>query len=353
MISEKDGWRHAYIYSREGKEERLLTPGAFDLIEKVKIDEKRGWFYFNASPDNGTQKYLYRVALDGSGKPERVTPEGRPGTHNYSFSPDGRWAFRTYSTFDSPPVTELVEFPGHRVVRNLEKNERVSQKMKSLLKRPTEFLKLDIGGGVVMDAFMIAPSDFDPSKKYPVLVYVYGEPHAQTVLDRWGTPHADYHRAVAELGYLVVSIDNRGTPAPKGAAWRRAVAGSLGPLSTEEQAEGLKELARTRPYVDLSRVGIWGWSGGGSNTLNAMFRRPDVYHVGAQAAGASLQRRVSGNLHGNSRDQCRRLPESFSHQFRRRPQGRTVDHPRLGRNEHPPRNRRRPRRPPRRIGQAV
>ena len=201
--------------------------------------------------------------------------EGWPGTHDYSFSPDGRWAFHTYSTFDSPPVTDLVEFPGHRVVRNLEKNKRVSQKMRSLLKRPTEFLKLDIGDGVVMDAFMITPSGFDPSKKYPVLVYVYGEPHAQTVLNRWGTPHADYHRAVAELGYLVVSIDNRGTPAPKGADWRRAVAGSLGPLSTEEQAKGLKELARTRPYVDLSRVGIWGWSGGGSNTLNAMFRRPD------------------------------------------------------------------------------
>ena len=284
VISEKDGWRHAYIYSREGKEERLLTPGPYDIIEKVKVDEKRGWFYFNASPDNGTQKYLYRVALDGSGKRERVTPEGWPGTHNYSFSPDGRWAIHTYSTFDSPPVTELVEFPGHRVVRTIEKNERVSQKMKSLLKRPTEFLKLDIGGGVVMDAFMIAPSDFDPSKKYPVLVYVYGEPHAQTVLDRWGTPHAEYHRAVAELGYLIVSIDNRGTPTPKGAAWRRAVAGSLGPLSTEEQAEGLIELARTRPYVDLSRVGIWGWSGGGSNTLNAMFRRPDVYHVGIAVA---------------------------------------------------------------------
>ena len=163
--------------------------------------------------------------------------------------------------------------------------------MKSLLKRPTEFLKLDIGGGVVMDAFMIAPSDFDPSKKYPVLVYVYGEPHAQTVLDRWGTPHADYHRAVAELGYLVVSIDNRGTPAPKGAAWRRAVAGSLGPLSTEEQAEGLKELARTRPYVDLSRVGIWGWSGGGSNTLNAMYNCGNLYsELGRHGEGLPLLR---------------------------------------------------------------
>jgi len=135
-----------------------------------------------------------------------------------------------------------------------------------------------------MDAWMIKPRDFDPSRKYPILVYVYGEPHGQTVLDAWGTSHADYHRVVAELGYLVVSIDNRGTPAPKGAAWRRSIFGSLGPLSTEEQAAGLRELARTRPYVDMARVGIWGWSGGGSNTLNAMFRKPDVYHVGIAVA---------------------------------------------------------------------
>jgi dipeptidyl-peptidase-4 len=101
------------------------------------------------------------------------------------------------------------------------------------------------------------------------------------VLDDWrGGGHALFHRAVADTGYVVVSMDNRGTPAPKGAAWRRAVYGSLGPLSTEEQAAGLKALAHLCPFVDLSRVAIWGWSGGGSNTLNAMFRKPDVYHVG-------------------------------------------------------------------------
>ncbi len=144
----------------------------------------------------------------------------------------------------------------------------------------TEFVQLDIGNGVSMDAWMIKPKDFDPSKKYPVFVYVYGEPHAQTVLNEWGVAQIDFHRVVADLGYLVVSIDNRGTPAPKGAAWRRSIFGSLGPLSTEEQEAGLKELGRMRPYVDLSRVGIWGWSGGGSNTLNAMFRKPNSYHVG-------------------------------------------------------------------------
>lgn len=280
VVSEKDGWRHAYVYSRDGKNEILLTPGDYDIIEKVHVDEERGFFYFNASPENGAQKYLYRVSLSGSEKPERVTPADQSGTHDYVFSPDGRWAFHTWSRFDTPPVIDLVELSDHRSVRILEDNKKLREKMESLPQQSSEFVQLDIGGGVEMDAWMIKPSHFDPKKKYPVLVYVYGEPHAQTVLDRWSTSSSDYHRAVAELGYIIVSIDNRGTPAPKGAAWRRAVAGSLGPLSTEEQAAGLKEMGRTRSYLDLSRVGVWGWSGGGSNTLNAMFRKPGTYHVG-------------------------------------------------------------------------
>jgi dipeptidyl-peptidase 4 len=284
VLSEKDGWRHAYVYARDGKELALLTPGKFDIIERAVVDEKGGWFYFYASPDNATQKYLYRARLDAASAPERVTPKNQPGTHNYVFSPDAKWAFHTYSTFDNPPVTELVKLSDHQVVRVLETNDPLREKMKPLIKQPTEFLQLDIGGGVVVDAWLIKPPGFDPSKKYPVLVYVYGEPHAQTVLDSWGAAQADYHRMIADLGYLVVSFDNRGTPAPKGAAWRRAVFGSLGPLSTEEQAAALKELARTRPYVDSSRVAIWGWSGGGSNTLNAMFRKPDVYQVGIAVA---------------------------------------------------------------------
>lgn len=280
VLSEKDGWRHAYLDSRDGKRLALLTPGPFDIIERAGVDERGGWFYFYASPDNATQKYLHRVRLDGSGSPERVTPRDQPGTHEYQFSPDAKWAFHTWSTFDQPPVTDLVSLSDHRTVRVLERNEDLRERMKPLVAQPTEFLQLDIGGGVVLDAWMIKPPGFDPAKKYPVLVYVYGEPHAQTVLDAWGKVQSDYHRVIAELGYLVVSIDNRGTPAPKGAAWRRAVFGSLGPLSTEEQAAALKELARTRPYVDASRVAIWGWSGGGSNTLNAMFRQPDLYQVG-------------------------------------------------------------------------
>jgi dipeptidyl-peptidase-4 len=288
VLSEKDGWRHAYIISREGEEQALLTPGASDIIKRSVVDEAGGWFYCLASPDNATQQYLYRVRLDGTGEPERVTPADQPGTHDYDISPDAKWAFHTYSTFDIPPVTELVQLPEHRAVRVLEDNSELREKMAPLIHRPAEFLQLDIGDGVELDAWMIKPRDFDPSRKYPVFVYVYTEPDHQTVLDglppKYSFLHHSFHYVIADLGYLVVSIDTRGTPAPKGAAWRRAVFGSLGPLSTEEHAAGLQELGRIRPYVDLSRVGIWGHSGGGSNTLNSMFRKPDVYHVGIAVA---------------------------------------------------------------------
>jgi dipeptidyl-peptidase-4 len=280
VVSEKDGWRHARRYSRDGKEIALLTSGNYDIIDRAIIDEERGWYYFYASPENGTQKYLYRVALDGSGNLQRISPQNQPGTHGYVFSPDARWAIHTYSTLELPPVHELIEVETHRVIKLLEDNHAIRETMKSISCQPAEFLKLDIGDGIVFDAWMLKPRDFDPAKKYPVFIYVYGEPHAQTVLDEWGAAQIDFHRLVAEMGYVVVSIDNRGTPAPKGAAWRRAIFGSLGPLSTEEQEAGLKALAKQCPFIDLDRVGIWGWSGGGSNTLNAMFRKPDSYHVG-------------------------------------------------------------------------
>jgi dipeptidyl-peptidase-4 len=280
VISEKDGWRHAYRYSREGQELSLLTPGEYDLIERAVIDEDRGWYYFYASPRDGTQRYLYRVPLEGSGKAERISPESQIGTHRYLFSPDAKWAIHTFSTLNTPPVHELIEVETHRVVKVLEDNSEVRNRMAAWTCSPAEFLKLDIGDGIECDAWMLKPKDFDPTQKYPLFIYVYGEPHAQTVLHEWGAAQIDFHRVVAELGYVVVSIDNRGTPCPKGASWRRAIFGSLGPLSTEEQAAGLVALAKQCPFIDTDRVGIWGWSGGGSNTLNALFRKPELYHVG-------------------------------------------------------------------------
>jgi dipeptidyl-peptidase-4 len=284
FLSEKDGWRQAFVIDCDGKNERLLTPGDYDIIDRAEpedvVDEEGGWYYFYASPNNGTQRYLYRVPLDGTGTKELITPEEQPGWHEYQFSPDRKWAFHTYSTVNSPPVVDLVSIPEHRSLRILEENQELHKKAQETITRPTEFVQLKLSEEVTVDASVTKPSDFDESKRYPVFVYVYGEPYLQTVLDRWGAAQIDFLRTIADLGYITVSIDNRGTPCPKGAAWRRSIFGSLGPLSTEEQAAAIQELGRTRSYVDLSRVGIWGWSGGGSNTLNALFRKPDVYHLG-------------------------------------------------------------------------
>ncbi len=282
VFSERDGWRRAWVVRRDGSAPQPITAAGCDIIDRGFLDATNGWLSYYASPDDATQRFLFRARLDGTGAPERLTPTDQPGSHRYTFSPDGRFAFHTRSTFDMPPVTDLVALPGHESLRVLEDNAPLAAAVKPLITRPTDFLELDIGDGVLMDAWMIKPRDFDPARKYPLFVFVYGEPAGQTVLDDWhgGQGFSLFHRAIADLGYLVVSIDNRGTPAPKGAAWRRAVFGSLGPLSTAEQAAGLEALERQCPFVDRSRVGIWGWSGGGSNTLNALFRRPDDYDVG-------------------------------------------------------------------------
>ena len=330
LISERDGWRHAFLLSRDGKTQTLLTPGPYDIQPAIyrrayqtgMVDETGGWFYYHASPDNATESYLYRVRLDGSGKAERVTPVTASGFHQYVLSPGGRYAFHSYSTFDTPPVTDLVELPSHRVVRVLEDNAALLEKLKAWIINPTEFFTLDIGNGVVMDALMIRPRDFDAGKKYPVIVFIYAEPADNVVENAWNAQQRNhlFHQALADEGYLVVSWDNRGTPALKGAAWRRAIFPSLGPLSTEEQAAGLRELGRTRPYVDLSRVGIWGWSAGGTNTLNALFRKPDQYHVGVAVApkprpdlySAGFQERYMRTLAENSEGYRRADPLNFA-----------------------------------------
>jgi dipeptidyl-peptidase-4 len=283
-LSERDGWRHAYLVSRDGKRVRLITSGAYDVIELGGVDEKGGWFYFIASPENATQRYLYRAPLDGSQNAQRVSPAAAPGTHRYDMSPDAHWAFHTYSRADVTPVTDLVELPAHRSARVLEDNAALRANAAPLLASPTEFFKVDIGEGITLDAWMLKPPHFDPAKKYPVLIYVYGEPAAQTVLDEWGAWNNDYNRAVAQAGYVVVSFDNRGTPAPKGRAWRKVVYGAIHPVIVHDQSAALKVFLNSHPFADSSRVALWGWSGGGSSTLNLMFRSPDLYQVGMSVA---------------------------------------------------------------------
>ena len=135
-------------------------------------------------------------------------------------------------------MTQLVSLPDHKVIRALESNEALTHKVKEVISAPTEFFQVTVGNGVKLDGWMIKPPDFDPNKKYPVLVYVYGEPAGATVTDMWGGSRRLFHEAIARQGYLVVSFDNQGTPAPKGREWRKIVYGNVGVLSSVQQAIG-------------------------------------------------------------------------------------------------------------------
>jgi dipeptidyl-peptidase-4 len=288
-MSERDGWRHLYAVPRAGGEPVLVTTGDFDVIRPLQADPAGEWVYYLAAPGEPTRRYLYRSRTDGA-RTERLTPPDAPGTHEYSLSPDARWAFHTYSSFDRPPVTRLVELPSHRAVSTLADNAALKEKIDALGLPPTEPLRIDIGGGVVLDGWCIRPPVLDGAERHPLLVHVYGEPAGQTVLDRWGGGQGLWHRMLAQRGYVVVSFDNRGTPAPRGRDWRKCVYGKIGILAPEEQAAAVRQLLKERPYLDPARVGVWGWSGGGSMSLNAIFRYPELYRAAVSIASVPDQR---------------------------------------------------------------
>ncbi len=277
-VSERDGWNHVYAVSRDGRSVRLVTRGPFDVLEIEGVDDKGGWLYYVASPDNPTQKYLFRTRLDGKGSPERISPRNEPGTHAYDRSPNYRYAIETWSGLGNPPVVRLVRLPGNQVIRTLVDNERLRGRVAQLRRGAVEWLSIPTEDGSKMPGMLLKPADFDSTRTYPLLFFVYGGPGNAEVEDQWGGYYL-WHTMLTQKGYLVAIVDNRGTPAPLGRAWRKAVYGQLGVLETRDQAIAARALMQ-RPYVDRSRVGIWGWSYGGFMTLNVLFQHPDIYRTG-------------------------------------------------------------------------
>jgi dipeptidyl-peptidase-4 len=291
-MSERNGWRRMYAVSRDGATVRPLGADSMDVTHPdvafgakavLGTDATGEYVYHYASPQNPTQLYLYRTSLRRPGVTARVTPTDEPGSHSYSISPNGRYAIHAWSSFGSPPVVELISLPDHRRVRVLQDNAQLKTRLASLEQGPREFFRVDIGGGVKLDAWMIKPPGFEATRKYPVLFYVYGEPAGQTVLDSWDGETYLWHLMLSQMGYIVVSVDNRGTPGPRGRAWRKSIYGKMGVLNGADQAAAAQVIAKW-PFVDPQRLGVWGWSGGGATTLNVMFRTPDVYRMGMSVA---------------------------------------------------------------------
>ncbi len=275
--SERDGWNHLYVYGRDGRVQRQLTTGAWDVGSVLGLDEKGGWVYFTSAQPTPMERHLFRVRVSG-GRIERLTRE--PGSHAITMSPAFTFYVDTWSRAGVPPTTRLFSIDG-RMTRTLAENGAVAQKLDGMGLRPPEFFQFETSDGVTLNGWMIKPADFDPSRRYAALLYVYGGPGSQTVTDAWGGSRYLWHQLLAERGILVVSVDNRGTGA-RGRDFRKVTYLDLGAYETRDQAEAARWLA-SQPFVDPDRIGIWGWSYGGYMTALAMMNS-DRFAAGVAVA---------------------------------------------------------------------
>src|SRR6267378_548658 len=280
--SERSGWTQLYLFPRDGGAPRPLTTGNFDVLGVQRVDTIGKWVYYTASPDNPTQRYLYRISYDKKLPAQRITPAGEPGFHSYNLSPTGRYAVHVYSRFGVPPTTTLVSVPDNHLFRTLVDNVALKAKVAGLRLGATEFRQVDIGSGIKLNAWFIKPPNFDSTSRYPVLFYVYGGPGSQTVTDAWGGQNYLWYQMLAQRGYIVASVDNRGTGA-RGKRWRKLIYRQMGVVETQDQAAAARAVGRFS-YVDSTRIGIWGWSYGGFMTLNTITQAPDVYRMGIAVA---------------------------------------------------------------------
>ena len=300
-VSEKNGWRHIYKISRDGQTEVALTTGLYDIEEIKCIDEANNLIYFTASPYNSTQLYLYKLNIE---KPtllnkifngKNITKEefdpvfanGRDGIHAYQISPNGKFAFHTYSSHNTPRVQEWLRLPANTPLHEA-KSIEATAKIDSTV--DVEFIKIQTDDQITLNAWINKPKNFDSTKKYPVVFYVYGEPAASTVKDSYGAQNNFLYKGdIRADGYIQVTIDNRGSPVLKSAAWRKSIYRKIGNVNITDMAKGFAKMLEIKPYMDKERTAVWGWSGGGSSTLHLMFRYPDLFQTGIAIAAVSNQ----------------------------------------------------------------
>ena len=284
--SERSGYRHIYLTDYDGIRTQQLTSGDWEVVSLIGVDEESGWVYFNAKKDGSIGQGLYRTRLSGSGL-QRLSEER--GWHSASFSPNFAHYVGSSSTISQPTVVSLCKNDGSPV-RVLEANKIDALDDFNMVY--PEFGTLTVGDGAVLNTYMMKPADFDPAKKHPVIVFGYGGPGSQMVLDRWGAGGAFrhfqrilWHQYMTERGYLIFCVDNRGTGG-KGKTFKNLAYGDISKWAVNDQIEGAKYLAGL-PYVDASRIGFWGWSGGGYLTCMMLTRGADYFKTGVAVASVS------------------------------------------------------------------
>ena len=290
--NERSGFRHIYLYNLDGKQLAQLTKGDWEVSAIDAVDEKAALVYFTATEKSPMERHVYRVGLDRSGF-ARITKE--PGTHAVNFAPSAGSppgvapasganasvsAFiDTYSNTMNPPRQDLLRPDGSRIAVL---NENKVAELASYHLSPVEFLQVKTHDGVVLNAYMIKPANFDPHRKYAVLVYTYGGPHVQIVTNEWGRSTFLWHELMAENGYIIFALDNRGS-AGRGHLFEEPIHYRLGAQELSDQRDGAAYL-KSLPYVEANRIGIWGGSYGGHMTLHAMFEDWNDFKAGFAAA---------------------------------------------------------------------
>ncbi len=261
---ERTGYRHLYLYDLDGKQIAQLTSGDWEVTALAGVDEDSSTVYFTAAEKSPLERHLYRVGLDGKGF-ARVTQE--PGTHDIHMSANGRAFVDTFSDVNHPPRQDLYRADGTKIAAI---NENAVPELAEYAMSPVEFLTVKTHDNILLNAMMIKPAGFDPSRKYPVLIYTYGGPHAQVVRNAWGGSIYLWHELMAQKGFLIFALDNRGS-AGRGHVFEEPIHFRLGAQELSDQRDGVRYLD-SLPYVDSERIGIWGSSYGGHMTLHAMFR---------------------------------------------------------------------------------
>jgi dipeptidyl-peptidase 4 len=270
--SERSGYRHLYLYGLDGKESTQLTKGDWEVTGLEGVDDAKGIVYFNATEKTPIERHLYRVGLDGKGF-ARITKQD--GTHTIQFSPDAAAFVDAYSNAMTPPSQWVSRADGSTMVSL---NDNNVAELADYRLSPVEFIKLKTHDGMELNAWMIKPANFDPAKKYPVLVYTYGGPHAQVVTNAWAGSTFLWHQLMAQKGFAIFAVDNRGS-AGRGHLFEEPIHFRFGAQEMSDQRDGVAWL-KGQPWIDAGRIGIWGWSYGGHMTLHAMFEDPEDFKAG-------------------------------------------------------------------------
>lgn len=276
--SEEDGFHHIYKYDIDGKNKFQITKGNWDIEKVLGVDAQNALVFYSSAEVHSTERNIFSIGLNGKNK-RNLTPQ--KGWNDANFSKGFKYFINYFSNASTPYQITLHDNKG-KLIRTLKTNENLAKKLKEFNISPIEFLPLQVDETTTLNAYLIKPVNFDPNKKYPVLMHVYGGPGSQTVKNQWLGANYFWHQLLAQNGYIIVSVDNRGTGA-KGAEFKKITYKQLGKYETEDQINAAKKIAEY-PFVDASRIGIWGWSYGGYMSSLCLFKGAETFKTAIAVA---------------------------------------------------------------------